>query len=65
VTYVVYPDEGHGFARPENSLTFYAVTEAFLSAHLGGVYQPMTKEELGASSIDIKVGKEGIPGWPN
>ena len=30
VTYVLYPDEGHGFARPENRLSFYAVTEAFL-----------------------------------
>src|SRR5690606_7875957 len=30
VTYIVYPDEGHGFARPENRLSFYAVTEAFL-----------------------------------
>ena len=31
VTYVLFPDEGHGFARPENSLAFTAVTEAFLS----------------------------------
>ena len=31
VTYVVFPDEGHGFARPENSLAFNAVTEAFLA----------------------------------
>src|SRR5690606_31179678 len=30
VTYVLYPDEGHGFARPENRLSFFAVTEAFL-----------------------------------
>jgi dipeptidyl aminopeptidase/acylaminoacyl peptidase len=64
VTYAVFPDEGHGFARPENNLVFFAVTEAFLSAHLGGVYQPLSKEEVGASTIQIKVGKEGIPGWP-
>src|SRR6185436_5951295 len=25
VTYVLFPDEGHGFARPENSLAFFAV----------------------------------------
>ncbi len=34
VTYVLFPDEGHGFARPENRLAFYAVTEAFLANHL-------------------------------
>jgi Prolyl oligopeptidase family len=28
VTYVVFPDEGHGFARPENRLAFNAITEA-------------------------------------
>ena len=33
VTYVLYPDEGHGFARPENRLAFNAVTEAFLAEH--------------------------------
>ena len=36
VTYVVYPDEGHGFARPENQLDFYGRTEEFLAKHLGG-----------------------------
>ena len=30
VTYLLYPDEGHGFARPQNRLTFYAVAEGFL-----------------------------------
>src|SRR5262249_37646837 len=30
VTYVLYPDEGHGFARPENRMSFFAVAEAFL-----------------------------------
>jgi hypothetical protein len=34
VTYVVFPDEGHGFARLENRLA--AITEAFLARHLGG-----------------------------
>ena len=27
VTYALYPDEGHGFVRPENKLSFYAVTD--------------------------------------
>jgi dipeptidyl aminopeptidase/acylaminoacyl peptidase len=36
VEYMVFEDEGHGFARPENRLKFYAVAEAFLARHLGG-----------------------------
>lgn len=64
VSYVLFPDEGHGFARPENNLVFYAAAEAFLSAHLGGTYQPISKEGLAGSTVQIKVGKDGIPGWP-
>ncbi|MBA4065998.1 MAG: S9 family peptidase [Isosphaera sp.] len=41
VEYVVYPDEGHGFARPENRLHFNAVTEQFLAKHLGGRAEPV------------------------
>ena len=36
VEYVVYPDEGHGFARPENRLDFYGRSEKFLHKYLGG-----------------------------
>ena len=61
VTYVLYPDEGHGFARPENNLSFMAVTETFLAEHLGG-----RAEEIGdafeGSSIKIPVGAENLPG---
>lgn len=31
VTYVLYSDEGHGFARPENKISFFAITEYFLA----------------------------------
>lgn len=34
--YLLFPDEGHGFARPENRLKFYAAAEGFLAKHLGG-----------------------------
>jgi dipeptidyl aminopeptidase/acylaminoacyl peptidase len=34
VEYLLFPDEGHGFARPENRLKFYAAAERFLAAHL-------------------------------
>lgn len=39
VEYVVYEDEGHGFAKPENRLDFYAKAERFLATHLGGRYE--------------------------
>ncbi len=42
VQYVVYPDEGHGFARPENRLHFFAITEEFLAKHLGGRSESIT-----------------------
>jgi len=43
VTYIVYPDEGHGFARPENNLDFFGRAEDFLSQCLGGRAEPWVK----------------------
>jgi dipeptidyl aminopeptidase/acylaminoacyl peptidase len=37
--YMLFPDEGHGFAKPENRLTFFAAAEKFLAKHLGGRYE--------------------------
>ncbi len=37
--YMLFPDEGHGFAKPENRLKFYAAAEKFLAQHLGGRYE--------------------------
>ena len=34
--YMLFPDEGHGFAKPTNRLRFYAAAERFLARHLGG-----------------------------
>jgi len=39
VEYVLYTDEGHGFARPENRRHFYAVAEEFLAKYLGGRFE--------------------------
>jgi dipeptidyl aminopeptidase/acylaminoacyl peptidase len=38
--YLLFPDEGHGFAKPENRMRFYAAAEAFLAKHLGGRAEP-------------------------
>lgn len=32
--YLLFPDEGHGLARPANRQTYYAAVERFLAAHL-------------------------------
>jgi dipeptidyl aminopeptidase/acylaminoacyl peptidase len=37
--YLLFPDEGHGFAKPENRLAFYAAAERFLAKHLGGRFE--------------------------
>lgn len=61
VTYVLYPDEGHGFARPENWLSFNAIAEAFLAKCLGGRYEPIG-EDFTHSSLQVPAGAEEIPG---
>jgi dipeptidyl aminopeptidase/acylaminoacyl peptidase len=37
--YMLFPDEGHGFAKPENRMRFYAAAEKFLAKHIGGRVQ--------------------------
>lgn len=59
VTYVYYPDEGHGFRRPANRLSFLAVAEAFLAQHLGGRFEPPDSDFM-MSSIEFKTGRELI-----
>ena len=61
VTYVIYPDEGHGFARAQNRLSFYAVAEAFLAQHLGGHFEPIGAD-FNDSSLQIAAGAEFVPG---
>jgi len=61
VTYVLYPDEGHGFGRPENSLSFHAVAEAFLATCLGGRCEPVGGDFQG-SSLTVPAGAEEVPG---
>ncbi|VDO93185.1 unnamed protein product [Soboliphyme baturini] len=54
VTYLLFPDEGHGFVRPENRLAFYVFVEAFLQRCLGGESQP-AESDLEGSSVEVKV----------
>ena len=34
--YLLFPDEGHGFAKPANRMRFYSAAERFLARYLGG-----------------------------
>ena len=61
VTYVLFPDEGHGFARPVNSIAFNAVTENFLSACLKGRAEPIG-DTVARSTALVPHGAEFAPG---
>jgi len=63
VTYVLYPDEGHGFARPQNRISFYAVAEGFLAKCLGGRAEPIGNDFAG-SSLKVNAGADYIEGLP-
>lgn len=52
VQYLLFPDEGHGFARPENRIKFYAAAEKFLADYLGGRYEPYAGELPFVTSLD-------------
>lgn len=61
VTYINYPDEGHGFVRPENRLSFFGITEGFLAKCLGGRAQPIGGDFAG-SSLQVLEGAAHVPG---
>lgn len=44
--YIVFPDEGHGMARPENRLRFYEAAERFLATHLTPSRDPAPQDGL-------------------
>jgi dipeptidyl aminopeptidase/acylaminoacyl peptidase len=54
VTYVLYPDEGHWFSRPENRTDFNARSEVFLATHLGGRFEPMAGEGIPGSTAVVR-----------
>jgi dipeptidyl aminopeptidase/acylaminoacyl peptidase len=59
VVYVVYTDEGHGFARPENRIDFNARAEKFLSEHLGGRFEPLSGDKVpGSTAVVREIGKK-------
>ncbi len=61
VTYVLFPDEGHGFHKPENDIAFNAITENFLAECLGGRSEPIG-DTVGKSTAKIVEGAEHVKG---
>jgi dipeptidyl aminopeptidase/acylaminoacyl peptidase len=61
VTYVLYPDEGHGFAKPNNNIAFNAVTENFLASCLGGRAEPIG-DTVAGSTAQIVEGAQYVQG---
>ncbi len=61
VVYAVYPDEGHGLVRPENSVSFWSIAEQFLARCLGGRALPLPAGFPG-SSLRIEAGADYVPG---
>jgi dipeptidyl aminopeptidase/acylaminoacyl peptidase len=45
VDYLLFPDEGHSIARPENEMKCRAAEEAFLAKYLGGRLEPTSEKE--------------------
>lgn len=61
VTYVLYPDEGHGFAKPANSIAFFGIAENFLAECIGGRAEPLG-DVLKPSTAQIVEGAEHVKG---
>jgi dipeptidyl aminopeptidase/acylaminoacyl peptidase len=61
VTYVLFPEEGHGLAIPENRIAFYAIAEAFLAANVGGRAEPIGEDFQGAN-LETRAGAAHVPG---
>lgn len=54
VTYVRFPDEGHGFARPANSIKFRIITEQFLANYLGGRFEAEHRDEAQGQTAEVE-----------
>lgn len=56
VTYLLFPDEGHGFSREPNRLVFNAMMEAFLAKHLGGALEPFALDDFPGHTMQLPHG---------
>lgn len=50
-TYILYPDEGHGFAKPNNRMSFYAMAEEFMGNCMNMPYQEVGNAVKNSSAV--------------
>jgi dipeptidyl aminopeptidase/acylaminoacyl peptidase len=62
VKYIVAPDEGHGFARPINTLAYVTAMEDFFAQYLGGRSQKEVPADVAAKLKDITVDPKTVSG---
>jgi dipeptidyl aminopeptidase/acylaminoacyl peptidase len=55
VEYILAGDEGHGFARPVNSMALWAASETFFAKHLGGRFQESSTPEVAKRLAEVTV----------
>jgi dipeptidyl aminopeptidase/acylaminoacyl peptidase len=63
VTYLLYRREGHGFAEPQNNISYAAIVETFLGKCLGGRIAPIAPQDLKGASVEIPAGEGLIAGY--
>ena len=62
VTYVLYPEEGHGFAEPDNRLSLLSPSsKPSWPAHLGGRAEPIG-DDFTAAKFEVREGGAHVPG---
>ncbi len=62
VKYIVAPDEGHGFARPINTLAYVTASEDFFAQYLGGRSQKDVPADVAARLKEITVDPKTVSG---
>jgi dipeptidyl aminopeptidase/acylaminoacyl peptidase len=62
VKYLVAPDEGHGFARPINTLAYITAMEDFFAQYLGGRVQQDVPPDVAIKLKDITVDPKTVSG---
>lgn len=61
VTYLLYTDEGHGFLRARDKLSFVAIAESFLAKCLGRPAEPIG-DDLKGAKLKVVTGADNVPG---
>jgi len=62
VEYLVAPDEGHGYARPINTLAMVTAMESFLEKYIGGRHQLDAPPDVAEKLKDITIDPQTVDG---